>query len=258
MKKGMDFSDIIDKNKRDEKLRLLSSQVSSENRERYLAILNDFRTNFENFVKRHHYKINSDPDFRVKFLEMCDILSIDVLELSPRIRPNFSRVLGTVNSFLPEICTLMLEICINTRNENGGICELSYLLEMFPKSYKLTQNDLLKASKEFRVFGDSIKVVQVNDKYFVVTNPDLSNVHCECLKVATELKRGISCLDLSTHLGWTIERSKIVLNQLTAIQITWIDINTNSGIVNITLQIIVTDNSPENPYYWFTSLINTF
>ncbi|EAN31397.1 EAP30/Vps36 family protein [Theileria parva strain Muguga] len=246
MKMGLGGSDIIDKDRNDERLRLLSSQVSSENRERYLSILNDFRTNFENFVRRHHDKINSDHHFRLKFLEICDILSIDVLELSPRIRPNFSRVFGSVSWFLPEICTLILEICINTRNENGGICELSHVLEMFPKSYKLTQNDLLKASKEFKVFGDSIKVLEVNDKYFFVTNPDLSNVHCECIKVATELKRGITCLDLSNHLGWTIERSQIVLNQLTSSQITWIDINTNTG------------NSLENTYYWFTSLINTF
>lgn len=88
-----------------------------------------FRANLEEFARKHKKDINKDPVFRHHFSQMC--LKIGVDPLASR-KGFWAEMLG-IGDFYYELGVQIIEICMKTRNQNGGLIEMSELLSRLTK-----------------------------------------------------------------------------------------------------------------------------
>ncbi|CDR94216.1 hypothetical protein, conserved [Babesia bigemina] len=232
MRRGIGASRILNSQK--EQWDSFSQTLSEETTEAFKRVADDFKADMCHFVEKYKNVINADPYFRLEFLEMCDLVDFDPLIHS---YSSLSRILG-LSSFYSMVTMRMLEICIQTRGLNGGLCEIRQVLDAFPKKAQIRADDILISIRECAAFGkNSIRTVRINDKTIIVTTPIvLGDDYSECLHLAAGLKRGVAVSDLIDGLGWNHQKAQSLLNCFTRHQIAWID-----EINNAT-------------YYWFPCL----
>lgn len=83
-----------------------------------------FRSNLEEFARKHKKEINKDPVFRHQFSKMCQEVGVDPLAS----RKGFWAELLGIGDFYFELGVQLIEICMKTRNQNGGLIELGELV----------------------------------------------------------------------------------------------------------------------------------
>ncbi|UKJ99962.2 50S ribosomal protein L16 [Theileria orientalis] len=220
---------ILSKKETQERLEQLSEDLEKKNKEESLRVLNDFRHSFEEFLAKYRRLINTDPEFRLEFLEMLNTISMD--PLLPHQRNGSHKLPSALNtaidlltpssSKLGELCTLMVEICASTKDENGGICELSYIISLIPETYRVTETEVLRAANELRHLG--FEVTEISGRHYLLSDLELTESQEKCLSLSSQLGRGIGCKDLSDHCGFTQEQAQIVLWELSRLGLVWID-----------------------------------
>ncbi|UKJ89343.2 50S ribosomal protein L16 [Theileria orientalis] len=219
---------ILTKKETEERLERLSQDLDKKNKEESLRVLNDFRHSFEEFLVKYRRRIDTDPEFRLEFLEMLNTISVDPLLSQQRNCFHNAIDLLTPSRRLGELCTLMVEICTSTKNENGGICELSYIISLVPESYRVTETEVLKAANELKHLG--FHVTEISGRHYLLLDIELTGTQEKCLSLSSRLGRGISCKDLSDNCGFTQEQAQIVLWELSRLGLVWVDFeNTKEG-----------------------------
>lgn len=91
--------------------------------------LSVFQAALHNFSVSHGAEIRSNPSFRAEFARMCNAIGVDPLASSNhKGKPGkdggsfWSQMLGgSVNDFYFELAVRVVEVCRETRAENGGI-----------------------------------------------------------------------------------------------------------------------------------------
>src|SRR5262245_7368670 len=95
-----------------------------------------FKKKLEEFALKHRRAINKDPVFRKKFVDMCSKIGVDPLAcenvcfvklLSIAANKGFwSEFLG-VGNFYYELSIQVADVCLRTRERNGGLIPLDEL-----------------------------------------------------------------------------------------------------------------------------------
>lgn len=93
------------------------------------AQLSVFRSLLQQFAQTHAADIRSNPSFRAEFARMCTAIGVDPLASSAGAGGQregagslWSQLLGgTVNDFYFELAVRVVEVCGQTREENGGL-----------------------------------------------------------------------------------------------------------------------------------------
>lgn len=91
--------------------------------------LSVFQAALHNFSISHGSEIRSNPTFRAEFARMCNAIGVDPLASSNHRSKGgkeggsfWSQMLGgSVNDFYFELAVRVVEVCRETRAENGGI-----------------------------------------------------------------------------------------------------------------------------------------
>jgi ESCRT-II complex subunit VPS22 len=95
--------------------------------------LSVFQSLLHTFALEHSSTIKSDPTFRAEFARMCNTIGVDPLAASNIKGKNGRRGLGEggsfwtqilggdMNDFYFEVATRVVELCRETRSENGGL-----------------------------------------------------------------------------------------------------------------------------------------
>lgn len=86
--------------------------------------LTTFRTALETFAKNHKAEINRNPHFRAQFQKMCAHVGVDPLASQKGF---WAQLLG-FGDFYYELAVQIIEICIVTRTQNGGLISIEELL----------------------------------------------------------------------------------------------------------------------------------
>ncbi|GFE54802.1 vacuolar sorting SNF8-like protein, putative [Babesia ovis] len=234
MRRGIGASRVLNSQKEQIKWDSLSQSLSKDSVKAYKQIAEDFKVDLYAFIQKYKHVINTDPSFRIEFLELCDLMGVDPLSGSSS---TLSRLLG-LTSFYVEIAIRLMEICIQTRALNGGLCEMNHVLAAFPTKLKVTERDIMRSIHECAVFGpNSIRTMCIKGKTLIITSPVyLGGEQQQCLHYIAEVKGGITVLDLSAKLGWTDEKAQNLLDQFIQRQIVWID------------------HADDETYYWFPCL----
>jgi ESCRT-II complex subunit VPS22 len=113
------------------------SSLRSANASALETQLSVFRSLLQQFAQTHAKDIRSNPTFRAQFARMCAAIGVDPLASSNASGGSnsvWAQLLGrTVNDFYFELAVRVVEVCGETRGENGGLIELRKVRERVAK-----------------------------------------------------------------------------------------------------------------------------
>ncbi|CAI8596570.1 unnamed protein product [Vicia faba] len=177
--------------------------------------LSTFRSQLEDFARKHKNDIRKNPAFRSQFHEMCAKVGVDPLASNKGF---WAELLG-IGDFYYELGVQIVDICLATRPLNGGLInlqELSNLLRQRRKSDRgvVSVDDCLRAISKLKVLGSGFEVISVGKKKLVRSVPtELNKDHNEILELAQG--QGFVTVDqVERRLSWTSGRAIDALDTL--------------------------------------------
>lgn len=185
-----------------------------------------FRTKLQEFASNHKNEIRKDPHFRCQFQEMCATVGVDPLASSKGF---WAKMLG-VGDFYYELGVQIIEVCIATSHQNGGIIGLDELREKVMKSRgskkrqeDITQDDLLRAIDKLSVLGKGFRLIPTGNNYLVQSVPAELNMDHTTILQQAEGTGFISLTSLRRMQKWGEERTKNALEDLVKEGMAWVD-----------------------------------
>lgn len=131
MRKGAGISGLARHTATASSYSTLSSNITASQLSNLTSSLQSFRAALINFASAHRADIRKDPAFRHQFQKMCAAIGVDPLAVGPGAggggRGWWSEVLG-IGEWEYELAVQVVDICVSTRPENGGMIEMGDLI----------------------------------------------------------------------------------------------------------------------------------
>jgi ESCRT-II complex subunit VPS22 len=203
--------------------------------EQIKEILETFKQNLEQFATKHAQEIKQNQEFRSKFQEMCSKVGVDPLASNKGF---WTQLLG-FGDFYYEVSVQVAQICIATREINGGFIEMDELKNQLSKlrgnaQQPISEDDILQSIKCLKPLGDGYSIIKLGTKTMIRSVPEeLNTDHSSILELA-EKNGHVSCLSCSNSLGWAKDRAQATLDSLLQQSIFWVDLQ------------------PDPPEYWIS------
>eukprot|EP01127_Copromyxa_protea_P013940 TRINITY_DN3804_c0_g1_i2.p1 TRINITY_DN3804_c0_g1~~TRINITY_DN3804_c0_g1_i2.p1 ORF type:complete len:224 (+),score=41.22 TRINITY_DN3804_c0_g1_i2:207-878(+) len=193
--------------------------------------IKNFTEHLEKFAIKYKDNINSDPEFRKQFSDMCKTIGVDPLKSSKGF---WADVLG-VGDFYYELGIQIVEICMKTRELNGGLIEMESLVSMLREKRgdhagKISRFDVERSVQKLSIFGNGYTLVKIGESLLVQSMPmELSPDHTTIIGLANKLGY-VTAPMIEAQLGWTPSRVNLVTHQLLKEGIAWLDNGAEDGI----------------------------
>ncbi|POS78155.1 EAP30/Vps36 family protein [Diaporthe helianthi] len=197
--------------------------------------LSVFRSLLQQFAQTHAKDIRSSPSFRAQFARMCAAIGVDPLASSNSGSSSsgggsiWAQLLGrSVNDFYFELAVRVVEVCGETRSENGGLIEVRKVQERIMRgrmegSQEVTEDDILRAVGTLKPLGSSFSVIKVGSKPYIRSVPKELNTDQSAVLEAVQVLGYISVSMLMANLHWTRARAGTALDDLLGEGMLWID-----------------------------------
>ncbi|KAK7717453.1 ESCRT II complex subunit Dot2 [Diaporthe eres] len=197
--------------------------------------LSVFRSLLQQFAQTHAKDIRSSPSFRAQFARMCAAIGVDPLASSnsgggaSSGGSIWAQLLGrSVNDFYFELAVRVVEVCGETRSENGGLIEVRKVKERIMSgrmegSQEVTEDDILRAVGTLKPLGSSFSVIKVGSKPYIRSVPKELNTDQSAVLEAVQVLGYISVSMLMANLHWTRARAGTALDDLLGEGMLWID-----------------------------------
>ena len=206
----------------------LSSQLSKAQVETLQSQLTQFRFALAHFAATHRESIKGDPSFRLAFQQMCSSIGVDPLA-GPRKGGWWAELLG-LGDWQYELGVQIVDVCVSTRERNGGLIEMSELVRLVSKlrgvaGGGITEDDLVQSIKTLQPLGAGYQVVEIGGSKMVRSVvKELDEDQTVILAIArAEGGRIIEDL-LIIQKGWTRDRARAALeNMLLRDGLCWLD-----------------------------------
>lgn len=186
------------------------------------AQMEQFQRSLEEFATKYKSEIKRNPEFRARFQEMCSKIGVDPLASSKGF---WAQLLG-VGDFYYELGVQIVEVCLATRQYNGGIITMEALCASLAKSSgrkDVQSDDIVRAIAKLAVLGDGFCVVKVGKKQMIQSVPgELSLDHTTALEAASGAG---GCLTIGSleQLGWSELRIHCAVDKLMEQGMVWVD-----------------------------------
>jgi ESCRT-II complex subunit VPS22 len=191
-----------------------------------------FKTKLEQFARHHAKKINEDPILRKRFHEMCTSIGVDPLSSQKGF---WAQILG-VGDFYYELGVQIIDVCLRTRQKNGGYIELSLLLghlnsRRAADMHRISEDDIERAISKLLVLGSGFQLAVLGDLRIVQSVPlELSEDQSVVLRLASaSSQRWVDAARLHQAHGWSAVRCAQTLEALEHAGLAWIDDGDSSG-----------------------------
>jgi ESCRT-II complex subunit VPS22 len=125
----------------------------------------------------------------------------------------WAELLG-VGDFYYELAVQIIEICIKTRNQNGGLMELYEVVERVNRvrnkfkqgAQEITSDDVKQSIRNIKTLGNGFELLMVGGKYYIQSVPcELSSDHTSILAIAQQ-HNGLTRNEICKELSWTADR----------------------------------------------------
>lgn len=198
--------------------------------------LSVFQAALHNFSLTHAKDIRSNPTFRAEFARMCNAIGVDPLAGSnikgtAEGKSVWAKMLGSsVNDFYFELAVRIVEVCRETRGENGGMIALSEVRSRIQKGrglvgggMEVTDGDIERALESLKPLSGMFKTTMLGSRKFIRSvakelNPDQSTV-LEVIQILGHVTGSM----LQANLGWEQARAVAVIDDLVADSLVWVD-----------------------------------
>ena len=206
----------------------LSTVISQTQVENLNSQLSQFRTALSHFAATHRQSIRSDPAFRHAFQQMCLSIGVDPLA-GPRKGGWWAEMLG-MGDWQYELGVQIVDVCISTRDRNGGLIEMSELIRLVSKlrgvsGGAITEDDVLRSIKTLQPLGAGYKVIDVGGRKMIRSVvKELDEDQAAVLAVAQEEGGRVVESIMMERRGWTRDRAHAVLdNMVLSGGLCWLD-----------------------------------
>ncbi|KAG1899538.1 EAP30/Vps36 family-domain-containing protein [Suillus fuscotomentosus] len=219
----------FDKEQLSQRFAELSSELSKTQVDNLQSQLTQFRTALSHFATTHRDSIRSDPAFRHAFQQMCSSIGVDPLA-GPRKGGWWAEMLG-MGDWQYELGVQIVDVCVSTRERNGGVIEMGELVRMVSKlrgveSGVITEEDVLRSIKTLQPLGAGYEVLDVGGGKKMVRSvvKELDADQAVILAEAQVEGGWIVEAILENRRGWTGERARAALeNMLLRDGLCWLD-----------------------------------
>eukprot|EP01029_Cantina_marsupialis_P028427 TRINITY_DN776156_c0_g1_i1.p1 TRINITY_DN776156_c0_g1~~TRINITY_DN776156_c0_g1_i1.p1 ORF type:complete len:250 (-),score=56.70 TRINITY_DN776156_c0_g1_i1:138-887(-) len=183
-----------------------------------------FKTNLEEFARKHRATINKDPEFRRQFQMMTTSIGVDPLASHKGF---WADLLG-VGDFYYELGIQVIDICLATRNENGGLISVEELTSRIEKlrgsnAVKVSLDDIQRAIKKVSMLGSGFQVIEVGKRKMVLSVPcELNPDHASLMELAQESGH-VSEELIASKLKWDESRIERAMDALLKEGMVWVD-----------------------------------
>ncbi|XP_043690618.1 vacuolar protein sorting-associated protein 22 homolog 1 [Telopea speciosissima] len=170
--------------------------------------LTTFRSQLEDFARKHKNDIRKNPAFRSQFHDMCAKVGVDPLASNKGF---WAELLG-IGDFYYELGVQIVDICLATRSLNGGLINLQELCNMLCQKRKVaresvTEDDCLRAISKLKALGSGFEVISVGKKKLVRSVPtELNKDHNEILDLA-QGQGYVTMEEVEKRLSWSSGRA---------------------------------------------------
>ncbi|KAK4572733.1 hypothetical protein RGQ29_030955 [Quercus rubra] len=194
--------------------RLVGENVAKIRTDMMKEQLATFRTQLEEFARKHKNDIRKNPAFRSQFHEMCAKVGVDPLASNKGF---WAELLG-IGDFYYELGVQIVEICLATRPHNGGLINLQELCILLHQRKSdreaVSEDDCLRAISKLKVLGSGFEVISVGKKKLVRSVPtELNKDHNEILELA-QAQGFVTVEEVERRLSWTSGRAIDALDTL--------------------------------------------
>lgn len=196
----------------------LSSELSQAQVDQLHGQLAHFRTVLAQFASSHRDSIRKDPIFRRKFAQMCASIGVDPLA-GPRKGGWWAEMLN-LGDWSYELGVQIVDVCISTRDRNGGIIEMNELVRLVSKlrglaGGEVTEDDVIRSIKTLQPLGAGYEVLDVGGRKMVRSVvKQLDDDQTLMLAIAQENGGRIVEDTLIARLRWQPERARAALNNM--------------------------------------------
>ncbi|KAL2142293.1 hypothetical protein VTI28DRAFT_1367 [Corynascus sepedonium] len=197
-----------------------------------------FRSLLHQFARTHARDIRSNPTFRAQFARMCAAIGVDPLASSNSNTNGggsggggsiWAQLLGrSVNDFYFELAVRVVEVCSETRGENGGLIELRKVRERIMRgrlegASEITEDDILRAVGTLKPLGSAYSVITVGSKPYIRSVPKELNTDQSAVLEAAQVLGYVSVSMLMVNLKWTRARAQTAVEDLMGEGMLWVD-----------------------------------
>ncbi|PYH47188.1 ESCRT-II subunit protein SNF8 [Aspergillus saccharolyticus JOP 1030-1] len=203
--------------------------------------LSVFQSLLHTFAVEHGSKIKSNPTFRAEFARMCNAIGVDPLAGS-NVKGKNSRkgagenasfwtqiMGGDMNDFYFEVAVRVVELCRETRSENGGLIGVEECRKRVGKGkaigsgLEVTDDDVLRAVQSLGPLGPGLAIIRVGRKQYIRSVPKELNTDQSTVLEVIQVLGYVSVSMLRANLNWEKARAQTVVDDLLADGLVWLD-----------------------------------
>ncbi|KAG8991102.1 hypothetical protein FRB94_012861 [Tulasnella sp. JGI-2019a] len=218
----------------------LSSTLSQTQLTSLHSQLAQFRTALTRFASSHRNEIRKDPAFRQAFQQMCSEIGVDPLA-GPRKGGWWAEFLPDLSDWTYELGVQIVDVCVSTRERNGGVIEMQELIRILSKlrgvqlggEGSIAEEDVARSIKTLAPLNAGYEIMQIAGGKKMVRSvvKELDEDQAVALSVAQALGGFIDVSALVGAQGWTRERAETALeNMLMRDGLCWIDEQDEGGV----------------------------
>ncbi|GMF96066.1 unnamed protein product [Aspergillus oryzae] len=205
------------------------------------AQLSVFQSLLHTFALEHSSTIKSNPTFRAEFARMCNAIGVGPLAASNVRGKNGRKGMGEgasfwtqimggdMNDFYFELAVRIVELCRDTRSENGGLIGVEECRKRVGKGkaigsgLEVTDDDVLRAVKALEPLGSGFSIVRVGSKQYIRSVPKELNTDQATVLEVIQVLGYVSISMLRVNLNWEKARAQTVIDDLLADGLVWLD-----------------------------------
>lgn len=204
--------------------------------------LSVFQAALHNFSLTHAKDIRSNPTFRAEFARMCNAIGVDPLAGSNvrgagsssggKAGSVWAKMLGSsVNDFYFELAVRVVEVCRETRAENGGMIAVPEVQKRVAKGrtglvgggMDVTEDDILRAIESLEPLGGMFKLQTLGGSKFIRSVPKELNPDQSKVLEVIQILGYVTVSMLRDNLNWERARAMAVIDDLVADSLVWVD-----------------------------------
>ncbi|TKX20996.1 hypothetical protein C1H76_6847 [Elsinoe australis] len=199
--------------------------------------LSVFQAALHNFSISHGAEIRSNPTFRAEFARMCNAIGVDPLASSNHKGAKggkdgsfWSQMLGgSVNDFYFELAVKVVEICRETRSENGGMMAVTEMQKRLEKGrgigggVEVSDDDIRRAVESLKPLGSGFDVIKLGSKQMIRSVPKELNTDQSTVLEVIQVLGYVSVSMLQVNLQWERPRAFAIIEDLISDSLVWVD-----------------------------------
>ncbi|KAE9961490.1 hypothetical protein BLS_001944 [Venturia inaequalis] len=198
--------------------------------------LSVFQQLLHQFSITHGKEIRSDPTFRAEFARMCNAIGVDPLASSHKSKDGgksgnvWAQIMGgSVNDFYFELAVRVVEVCRETRAENGGMIAAAEVKSRVQKGggvgggMEVSDDDIRRAVKSLEPLGSGFKIIDLGANQMIRSVPKELNTDQSTVLEVVQVLGYVTVSVLRDNLGWEKARAAAVIEDLVADSLVWVD-----------------------------------